>query len=221
MALATALRELQPAGLHGSPQLCGAGALLVGVLVVVPRGGPISCVIYDKTREIRQQSQKWWFHDLWQANGWDMEEQPVVWRVEFRFKREVLHELSVEGQFEGVEDAFSLLERISHMWAYAAGHVGGGEDGLPDGWLRLVVPGADSNRSRWATHAVWTEVQRAFEVISEGEEQGEDKANIIRKRKYQANLERAVAATGGVPVEYGGLARARWGGGVSSRVSLS
>ena len=68
---------------------------------------------------------------------------------------------------------------------------------MPDGWLRLVVPGADSNRSRWVTHAVWTEVQRAFEVISEGEEQTEDKANIIRKRKYQANLERAVAATGG------------------------
>jgi hypothetical protein len=154
-------------------------------------------VIYDKTREIRQQSQKWWFHDLWQANGWDIDEQPVVWRVEFRFKREVLHELSVEGQFEGVEDAFSLLERIPHMWAYAAGHVGGGEDGLPDGWLRLVVPGADSNRSRWVTHAVWTAVQRAFEVSSEEEEQAEDKANIIRKRKYQANLERAVAATGG------------------------
>ncbi len=111
--------------------------------------------------------------------------------------RRVLHELSVEGQFEGVEDAFSLLERIPHMWAYAAGHIGGGEDGLPDGWLRLVVPGADSNRSRWATHAVWEEVQRAFEVISEEEEQAEDKANIIRKRKYQANLERAVAATGG------------------------
>jgi hypothetical protein len=126
-----------------------------------------------------------------------MEEQPVVWRVEFRFKREVLHELSVEGQFEGVEDAFSLLERMPHLWAYAVGHVGGGEDGLPDGWLRLVVPGVDSNRSRWVTHAVWTAVQRAFEVISEEEEQAEDKANIIRKRKYQANLERAVAATGG------------------------
>jgi hypothetical protein len=164
------------------------------------RGGPISCVIYDKTREIRQQSQKWWFHDLWQANGWDIEEQPVVWRVEFRFKREVLHELSVAGQFEGVEDAFSLLERLPYLWAYAVGHIGGGEDGLPDGWLRLVVPGADSNRSRWVTHAVWEEVQRAFVVSSEeGEEQEQDgeKALVIRKRKYQGNLERAVASTVG------------------------
>src|SRR5205807_1852352 len=116
---------------------------------------------------------------------------PVVWRVEFRFKREVLHELSVEGQFEGVEDAFSLLERIPYLWAYAAGHVGGGEDGLPDGWLRLVVPGVDSNRSRWATHAVWEEAQRAFEVSSEEgevEEQESEKTQVIRKRKYQGNL---------------------------------
>jgi len=164
------------------------------------RGGPISCVIYDKTREIRQQSQKWWFHDLWQANGWNAEEQPVVWRVEFRFKREVLHELSVEGQFEGIEDAFSLLERIPLMWAYAAGHVSSGEDGVHDGWLRLVVPGADSNRSRWTTHAVWAEVQQAFVVSSyedEEEERGDEKAEVIRKRKYQASLERAVAATVG------------------------
>src|SRR5437764_11612197 len=129
-----------------------------------------------------------------------MEGQAVVWRVEFRFKREVLHELGVAGQFEGVEDAFSLLERLPPMWAYAAGHLGGGEDGLPDGWLRLVVPGADSNRSRWVTHTVWTEVQRAFVMISEEdeeEEQESDKAQVIRKRKYQGNLERAVASTVG------------------------
>jgi len=71
---------------------------------------------------------------------------------------------------------------------------------LPDGWLRLVVPGADSNRSRWVTHVVWTEVQRAFVVPSEeGEEdeQESDKAQVIRKRKCQANLERAVASTVG------------------------
>src|SRR5437764_13300440 len=126
-----------------------------------------------------------------------MEGQAVVWRVEFRFKREVLHELGVAGQFEGVEDAFSLLERLPPMWAYAAGHLGGGEDGLPDGWLRLVVPGVDSNRSRGVTHAVWEEVQRAFEVSSEDgeEEQESEKAQVIRKRKYQDNLERAVAST--------------------------
>ena len=37
------------------------------------------------------------------------------------------------------------------LWAYAAGHVDGGEDdGYPDGWLRLVMPSdEDMTRSRW------------------------------------------------------------------------
>ncbi|MGI9057115.1 MAG: hypothetical protein ACR2H5_00870 [Ktedonobacteraceae bacterium] len=158
------------------------------------RGGPLSCVIYDKTREIRQQSQKWWFHDLWATSGWDEETQPTVWRVEFRFKREVLHEVSVSEQFCGIEDAYTLTERISFLWAYATGHVDGGEDGLPDGWLRLVVPGTDSNRSRWPTHAVWQAVQRAFALVPDA---GPDQGTVIRERKRQANLQRATAAAVG------------------------
>lgn len=154
------------------------------------RGGPLSCVIYDKTREIRQQSQKWWFHDLWEHNGWDEEEQPVVWRVEFRFKREVLHEVRVPHLFIGIEDAYQLSERLRFLWEYATGHVEGGEDGLPDGWLRLVVPGTDSNRSRWPTHPVWQAVQGAFVTLEERPDNGE----VIRKRKQEANLQRATAA---------------------------
>ncbi len=159
------------------------------------RGGPMSCVIYDKTREIRQKSQKWWFQDIWQANGWNEEEQPMVWRVEFRFKREVLHELSVEDEFQGVEDAFDLSDRLPALWTYACGHIGSGEDGIHDGWLRYVVPGEDSNRSRWATHPLWQAVQRAFTVSSD--EEGEDRRDVVRQRKFQANLERAVASTVG------------------------
>ncbi len=130
----------------------------------------MSCVIYDKTREIRQKSQKWWFHDIWQANGWNEEEQPTVWRVEFRFKREVLHELSVEDEFHGVEDAFDLSDRLQALWAYACGHVESFDDGIHDGWLRFVVPGTDTNRSRWVTHPLWQAVQRAFTVLPEAPE---------------------------------------------------
>jgi len=36
--------------------------------------------------------------------------------------------------------AYDLEERLPGLWFYAVGHVGGGEDGLPDGWLRYVVP---------------------------------------------------------------------------------
>ena len=67
-------------------------------------------------------------------------------------------------------------------------------DGLPDGWLRLVVPGTDSNRSRWPTHAVWQAVQRAFAVVPDA---GPDQGTVIRERKRQANLQRATAAAVG------------------------
>ncbi len=157
------------------------------------RGGPISCVIYDKTREIAQQSQKWWMHDIWHGNGWDEETHPVVWRVEFRFKRDVLREISIEDEFHGLNDATHLAEHLDALWAYAAGHEGGGADGLPDGWLRYVVPGKDKNRSRWDTHPVWEQVQGAFRLPT----QEIDRSEVIRERKRQANIEKAVAATVG------------------------
>ncbi len=96
--------------------------------------------------------------------------------------------------FCGIEDAFTLAERLPALWAYAVGHVGGGLDSLPDGWLRLVVPGTDSNRSRWETHPVWVEVQKAFLVVTD---EDEDRSAVIRARKQQANLDRGVAATVG------------------------
>ena len=84
--------------------------------------GSLSCVIYDKTREIKR-SDKAWFADLWKANGWDGES--PVWRVECRFKRDALHELKQEGVFHGIEDVCDLPERLPVLWAYAVGQVGG------------------------------------------------------------------------------------------------
>jgi hypothetical protein len=117
---------------------------------VFSRGGPVSLEIYHKTREITK-SGKAWFEDLWRANGWseDAEEGAHVWRVEVRYKREALHELSQEGEFWGVEDVYTLIDLLSVLWAYGVGHVGGGPDGLPDGWLRCVIPAPkDKKRAR-------------------------------------------------------------------------
>ncbi len=125
----------------------------------------LSCRIYDKSREI-EQSGKEWFVDLWRAHGWS-EDDGRVWRVEFSFKCEALHELyqettSQEVVFWGVEDAYDLPDRLPVLWAYAAGQVTAGPDGLPDGWLRCVVPSSDKNRSRWPTHPVRHLIQAAF-----------------------------------------------------------
>ncbi len=132
------------------------------------RGGALSALIYDKNHEIKYQSrEKEWFYDLWQAVK-DEHGNPVwdgkfpVWRIEVRFKRPALHEMMQEGVFHGIESAYDLEERLPGLWSYAVGHVDGGEDGLPDGWLRYVIPTEDTNRSRWPVHPDWKVIQSAF-----------------------------------------------------------
>jgi hypothetical protein len=157
--------------------------------------GPLSCSIYNKTLEIKQKSRKTWFYDFWRKGGWDRESE--VWRVEFRYRREALHEVGVPGVFEGIEDVYNLIERLEALWVYAAGHVAGGPDGLPDGWLRYVVPGSDKNRARWEVHPAWAVIQQAFTdessiardedgtilVDEDGVVQMCTPAEVIRKRK--------------------------------------
>ena len=135
------------------------------------RGGALSALIYDKTHEIKYKSpEKAWFHDLWlqvkDGNGnlvWDGES--PVWRIEVRYKRPALGEMMQEGVFHGIDSAYDLEERLPGLWSYAVGHAGGGEDGLPDGWLRYVVPTEDTNRSRWPVHPDWQVVQSAFAPV--------------------------------------------------------
>jgi len=103
----------------------------------------LSCRMYDKSREI-EQSGKEWFVDLWRAHGWS-EEDGGVWRVEFSFKREALHELQQENTshevvFWGIEDAYELPDRLPVVWAYAADQVSGGPEGLPDGCCAVWCP---------------------------------------------------------------------------------
>jgi hypothetical protein len=147
--------------------------------------------MYDKTREIKK-SGKLWMEDVWRVNGWDEEEDTVVWRVEYKFKREVLNELKQGERFHGIDDAYELPALLSVLWAYAAGQVQGGVDGLPDGWLRCVVPSeGDSNRSRWPTHPQWTIVQAAFTAPFMVPEQ---MGKIVRKRKEKRNIDKAIEA---------------------------
>jgi hypothetical protein len=75
----------------------------------------LSCRMYNKSLEL-EKSGKDWFVDLWRAHGWS-EDDGAVWRVEFSFKREVLHELQQENTshetvFWGMEDAYELPERL-------------------------------------------------------------------------------------------------------------
>ena len=141
---------------------------------------PISCCIYHKSAEIRQKSPtKSWFHDLWKRNGWDGESE--VWRVEFRLTREFLHSVHIE-------DVHDLPERLPLLWEYCAGRPGGGSDGLPDGWLRYVIPTDDTNRSRWPVHSAWTVIQQAFSTEDEG------LGPLVRERIREKNIRQGLAS---------------------------
>jgi len=161
------------------------------------RSGALSALIYDKTHEIKYKSpDKAWFHDLWLSvkdeNGesvWDGE--APVWRIEVRYKRPALGEMLQEGVFHGIDSAYNLEERLPGLWSYAVGHVGGGEDGLPDGWLRYIIPTEDTNRSRWPVHPDWQVVQSAFApvVLPESDYEREEREKEELLQLVDAELE--------------------------------
>jgi hypothetical protein len=155
------------------------------------RNAAVSAVLYDKTHEIRYHSpHKAWMYDLWQVErGEDGRPSCSVWRLECRLKRKALRE-------GGIETLWDLLERLSDIWAYLVGHVGGGADGLPDGWLRYVVPTEDTNRARWPVAPEWEVLQAPFAPV-DAPTAPRSLAPFIRQRKREVNMGRAVAAIAG------------------------
>ena len=115
--------------------------------------------------------------------------------MELRYKREALHELQQEldGEevFHGIEDVYVLMDMFPLLWAYGVGSLQGGKDGLPDGWIRCVVPGTDKTRSRWPTHPGWRVVQAAFATL---DERPVDFGKVVRKRHRDHNIDRMVEA---------------------------
>ena len=149
-----------------------------------------SAVIYNKTHEIKYHSkEKGWFHDLWrrkaQELGIDYTEDMMVWRVEVRFTRTAFRE------FPDVSAAYDVLDHVRDLWTYAVGHPGGGEDGLPDGWLRYVMPTTDTNRARWPVHPAWEVIQHAFDPkpLPESEYEREEREKQELLAEVDAYLE--------------------------------
>lgn len=136
----------------------------------------LSAVIYNKSAYIRtKEKASDYFHKIWLDNGWDGKTE--VWRVEFRFKRDVLRDFKVDGVFHGIDYAYDLPDRLEAMWTYASIH-----------WLRYVIPSDDMNRTRWQTHPVWELLQHAYFPLVRV-----DLGPMIRERKRVVNQERMVA----------------------------
>lgn len=169
-------------------------------------GSVLSCSIYNKSKELKH-SGKVWFQDIWKRHGYDG--QGDVWRVEFRWKREALHTFKQEHVFHGIESIADLRSYLPYLWTYSAGHLQGGKDKLPDGWLRYVSPTNDKTPTRWPVHPAWLVVQSAFTTHTEtvvntttGEvvEQhpiSEPLAVLIRERQREVNLKKLAQQMGG------------------------
>jgi hypothetical protein len=138
-------------------------------------GRPFSGKLYDKRAEIEQHSKKKWFYPRWKQNGWD--EEAEVWRMEFSIEREGFHEVKIEGTYQA-------LENIKRLWAYCSQE-----------WLRMVIPGRDKKRTRWATHPTWTLIQQAFDTYSDVEREG--LGPLVRARTREINIEQGIAAIAG------------------------
>ena len=123
------------------------------------KGAAHSCCIYDKTKEITK-SRKDWMRAVWERHGWDGESS--VTRVEFRYKRECLHEM-------GIEDPYDLLDKLPALWAYSSAQ-----------WLRHTTPTPDTNRGRWESSPFWQAIQRA-DFYGEAEP-------AVRERKRQGDV---------------------------------
>ena len=100
--------------------------------------------IYDKVAEIRQQSDKAWFFELW-------DQKESVWRVEFQVRGERLK----QGGIRTLEDLAHLQSDLLRELATAH--------------TTLRRPNGDSNRSRWPLHPLWGQL---IEDILQGPQTG-------------------------------------------------
>ncbi|WP_135077690.1 replication initiation factor domain-containing protein [Terasakiella sp. SH-1] len=97
--------------------------------------------IYDKGREIRENSKKTWMLDLWNRNeyGLVLDSFDHIWRVELRFNgKGYLKRRGIQTYEQFMENKDALLKDCLER-------------------RRLAQPTNDTNRSRWPNHPLWDE----------------------------------------------------------------
>ena len=102
----------------------------------IGKSGSLNVNLYNKTIEMEQKPREY-LKPLWIEAGWDGSQD--VWRLEFKYKRDVLRELSVT-------DFPDLIPKLEGLWRYGT-----------EKWLRLTEPTGDTNQNRWPTHPLWSQ----------------------------------------------------------------
>lgn len=95
---------------------------------------PVQVRIYDKSKEIAK-SNKQWFRNLW-----GVDENAIVWRVEFQLRRPFLKQF----QIKTLDD---LWQKLGAIWEY-----------LTSSWFSLRIPDNEKAERR-TIHPWWQEVQ--------------------------------------------------------------
>ena len=104
--------------------------------------GDVVLRVYDKVAEIKQQSGKAWFYELW---GGLVED---VWRVEWQVRKPVLRSF-------GIKTFDDLYNKLGDLLKY-----------LAEEHDTLKQPNGDSNRSRWPLHPLWVDLQERIKQIN-------------------------------------------------------
>jgi hypothetical protein len=97
--------------------------------------------VYNKSAEIEEASDKYWFWMFWDSQQQD------VWRIEWQVRKEVLKRFGLrtfQDLFDGYGDVLRFL---------VAEHTS------------LRVPTDDSNRSRWPVHELWQRLSEEIERL--------------------------------------------------------
>lgn len=105
--------------------------------------GALVLRVYDKSAEIREESHKEWFPELWGRAD-------HVWRAEFQARREHLKQFGIRTPDDLFDHQYDVLRQA------ALNH-------------SLRRPNADTNRSRWPHHPLWAAL---LGMISEAPQHG-------------------------------------------------
>lgn len=97
--------------------------------------GDVVLRVYDKVAEIRQQSAKVWFYELWG-------QEEHVWRIEWQVRKPVLKKFWIRTFADLQEHQGMVLHYLAEFHD------------------TLRVKTEDSNRSRWPLHPLWVDLQQ-------------------------------------------------------------
>jgi len=102
--------------------------------------GDVVLRVYDKVAEIRQQSAKVWFYQLWG-------QEENVWRIEWQVRKPVLRSFNISTFVDLREQQGALLRYLA------------------DYHDTLRTQTQDSNRSRWPLHPLWADLQERIAAL--------------------------------------------------------